>query len=204
MITISHDGPFTEAVEAIKGGGVVAYPTETFYGLAVDATNKAAVEELFRLKERSSQSPISVIVPDMDMARALIKEVPPVAERLAAMYWPGPITLVFNARAEVLPALTAGSGKIGIRISSCRPATRLSEEAGRPITATSANPCCYSAASDASEVEEYFGKKIQVLIDGGHLEPSLPSTVVDVTTEPVEIVRTGAIDSSDIFHALRV
>ena len=201
-LTIRADYPFTEAALAIRAGRVVAYPTETFYGLAVDPFNDAAIERLFTLKGRPADAPVSVIVADRVMLDLVAEEVPPGAERLMKRFWPGPLTIVFRARAGLPHRLTAGTGKVGVRIPGSPVAVKLLETAGMPLTATSANPSGRPPASTPGEVRAYFGPSLDVLIDGGALAAKAPSTVVDVTGPGVRVLREGAVAVEDITSAI--
>jgi L-threonylcarbamoyladenylate synthase len=199
---IRADYPFTEAALALAGGGVVAYPTETFYGLAVDPFDRRAVDRLFRLKGRAEGKPVSVIVADLDMLSLVADPIPPVAERLMEAFWPGPLTMVFHAAAAVPAELIAHTGRIGARISSSPVCSKLLDSARIPLTATSANPSGRPPALSADEVADYFGSDVDVLIDAGVLAPALPSTVVDVTADPPVVLREGAIPGAAIREAL--
>ena len=197
-VTIQADEAFDVAIKAIRSGGIVAYPTETSYGLAVDPSNKEAVAKLFELKGRSDKNPISLIVNDIEMARGLVKEVPPPAKQLMDRFWPGPLTIIFNAADTIPKTVTAGTGKIGLRVSSSLAATRLVTQAGVPITATSANPTGLEPAQAADQVARYFGDDIDVIIDGGILTERAASTVVDVTKDKPVIIREGKISKKDL------
>lgn len=201
-ITLNPDDPLDEAVNAFKSGGVIAFPTETFYGLGVDPFNVKAVERLFMLKGRSFNDPIPIIAGDIEMLERLVETVPPVAGALIQRYWPGPLTLVFKARADVPELLTAHTGKIGIRVSSGPHAKRLIAELGSPLTSTSANPTGRPPAVEPYEVLAYFEDSIDVLIDGGRLAAERPSTVVDVTGERPALIREGAIEAKDFSDLL--
>ncbi|MCK4846125.1 MAG: threonylcarbamoyl-AMP synthase [Deltaproteobacteria bacterium] len=197
-ITIKADEALDAAVETIKSGGIVAYPTETVFGLAVDPFNTTAVKKLFDLKGRSDNNPISLIVNDIEVVEDLVEEIPPLAEKLMKEFWPGPLTIIFKAKATLPKAITAGTGKVGLRVSSSGAAMRLAREAGSAITATSANPTGKPAATTATQVRDYFGDDIDVIIDGGRLTDTTASTVVDITTGSIAIVREGAISTKDL------
>ncbi|MEE9613621.1 MAG: L-threonylcarbamoyladenylate synthase [Thermodesulfobacteriota bacterium] len=196
--TLKPDGPFDKAVTAFKKGGVIAYPTETFYGLGVDPFNEEAVRGLFTLKGRPPENPVSVIVRDREMLRMVVEEVPPLAERLIEYFWPGPLTIILKARDVLPPTLTAGTGTVGVRESSSDTAMKLVTALGSPITATSANPSGKPPAATADEAAAYFGDGIDILIDGGKTGGGLGSTVVDATGEEIEIIREGEIPASEI------
>lgn len=187
-----------KALEVFRTGGVIAYPTETFYGLGIDPFNIEAVKRLFLLKGRPAKSPISLIIKDRLMLTELVQGVPPVAERLIKKFWPGPLTIILRAKAGLPAELLANTGKVGVRISSNPVAQRLVEELNSPITATSANPSGKEPPRSSSEVIEYFNGSIDMLIDGGVLTGRYGSTVVDITDNRVEIIREGEIPASKL------
>ena len=190
------------AREVFKRGGVIAYPTETFYGLCVDPFNEGAVERLFTLKGRTAKNPVSVIIPAVSMLEKVAVEVTPLARTLIKRFWPGPLTVIFKARSNVPPLLLGSTGKIGVRVSSSPVAKRLSETLSSPITATSANPSGSQPPASAEEVLAYFNGSIDVLIDGGRLPGRLGSTVVDATGESLAVVRAGEVPTEEILKAL--
>lgn len=190
------------AAAAFREGGVVAYPTETFYGLCADPFNPVAIERLFTLKGRPTNNPVALIIADLSMLDRLTEDVTPAAAVLIKKFWPGPLTLVMKA-APALPAtLIANSGKIGVRLSSHPLARALSELCSSPITATSANPAGRKPPASAKDVLGYFGSSLDVLIDGGKLAGRLGSTVVDVSGDKTAVLREGEIPASKIFEAL--
>jgi len=194
--------PLAPAVEALKKGGVVAYPTETFYGLAIDPFNPSAIERLFGLKGRPADNPISLIIADPTMLDSVVAEVPRVAAALMDRFWPGPLTLVLKASTKVPPSLVAGTGKVGVRLSSHPIARALSAAFKSPITATSANPSGLKPPATAQEVLDYFSGSIDVLIDAGKLQGRLGSTVVDASGVEAVVLREGEVPSSDVFKTL--
>jgi L-threonylcarbamoyladenylate synthase len=150
-IVAADEKGIAEARRLLAAGEVIAFPTETFYGLAADARNAAAVLEVFAAKGRPASSPVALIVRDLAMARALSPdELPEAATALVAKFWPGPLTLVIRAADSVSGALTAGTGTIGVRVSPHPVAAALA--ADFPITATSANPWTGPARTTAAEV----------------------------------------------------
>ncbi len=197
---ISSTDPFDEAVDALRRGLVVAYPTETFYGLAVDPFNESALKDLFSLKGRDFKEPVSVIINDVNMLDRLAGEVTPGARRLIDAFWPGPLTVLLPARSEVPDLLTAKSGPlaaIGVRVPGCAAARRLSAEFGGPVTATSANPSGQKSAGNLSEVVDYFDGRIKLIIDGtgddDALKGTLGSTVLEPKEDGIRIIREGVI-----------
>jgi len=197
-IILSPSSTFDEAVRVFKSGGVIAYPTETFYGLCVDPFNRRAVEGLFRLKGRPEKNPVSVIIKDVPMLVAVASEVPPIARDLIKRFWPGPLTIVFKAHPALPPELTGNTGRIGVRVSSNPLAARLSSELNSPITATSANPTGEKPPVAPEEVLDYFNGRVDILIDGGTLPGKTGSTVLDVTSGRVVVIREGEIPSTDL------
>jgi L-threonylcarbamoyladenylate synthase len=186
-----------EAGEVVRGGGVIAFPTETFYGLGVDPFNVPAVQRLFDLKGRSLQmSPILVLIRARHELSALVSEIAPAAERLMQACWPGPLTLVFRAAAAVPSVLTAGTGTIGVRLSACRDVQRVLEVLGGPLTGTSANRTGQPPATTAEEVERALGAAVDLIVNGGPTPGGLPSTVVDTTVNPPRVIREGRVSKA--------
>ena len=186
----------TEAVAILKGGGVIAFPTETFYGLGADAGNERAVKQIFGIKGRDFRNPIPLIIGKKEDLSGLVEDIPALAETLMTRFWPGPLTLVFEASGRVNPGLTAGTGKIGIRISSHPVATALAEALGGPITATSANLSGKKECSSAGNVLDQIGGRLDGVIDGGLTAGGQGSTILDVTCDPPRILRHGAISAA--------
>ena len=191
------------AVAALKRGEVVVFPTETLYGLGADALNEAAVEKVFRLKGRNPDNPIPVLLADREMLKALVAEVPALAEKLIASFWPGPLTLVLPARKDVPRPLLNSTGGIGVRISSEPLATGLVRALGRPLTATSANPSGKPPARTVQQAKNYFAGAIDLFIDAGELISRTGSTVVEIRANAINIIREGEIGKSELQRAVR-
>jgi L-threonylcarbamoyladenylate synthase len=189
----SEEKIISRAAEILVNGGVVAYPTETFYGLGVDATNEKAVEKIFAVKGRDFKNPISLLIGHPDEIYHLVKNIPQSAQKLMAEFWPGALTIVFSASKKVSPLLTAGTGKIGLRVSSHPIALKITETINRPLTATSANLSGAPECSLATAVVEQIGDKINAVVDGGKTPGGQTSTIIDVTCDPPVILREGAI-----------
>lgn len=194
---------FDEAKMAFKSGGVVAFPTETFYGLCVDPFDPKTIERLFSLKGRAETNPVSVIIANKEMLSRVVVDIPATALKLIDRFWPGPLTIVLKAHPDVPPPLIANTGKIGVRVPGSAVARRLSEYLASPITATSANPSGKRPPIESNEVIAYFNGEIDVLIDGGRLPGRLGSTVVDLTGVGFTIIREGEIASEAIERAIR-
>lgn len=179
--------------DIFKGGGMIAYPTETFYGIGVDPFNKSAVNKLFQLKGRSPDKPISILIKDKKMLLEVVEDIPLSAKILIKRFWPGPLTIIFNAKKTIPSVITGNTGKIGVRISSNQITQKLLEEIDSPITTTSANPSGKKSPVTADEVVGYFGDKIDLILDGGLLSGKLGSTIVDTTEEELKVIREGEI-----------
>ncbi|HCC68938.1 MAG TPA: threonylcarbamoyl-AMP synthase [Nitrospiraceae bacterium] len=182
-----------KAVDVLVKGGIIAYPTETLYGLGVRVMDKESVQRLFEIKGRPQDKPIPLIVGSLEVLKTIAEEIPPEAEKLIKEFWPGPLTLVFKAKASVSELLTAGTGTIAVRIPGESFALSLSRKIDFPITSTSANPSGATPPEVADEVSRYFGDKIDLIIDGGKTPIGKPSTIIDVTVKPWQILREGAI-----------
>lgn len=185
------DARIAAAVAALRRGEIVAYPTETFYGLGVDALDERALAGLAALKGREATKAVSVLVADAEMVATLAAEISPRARALMAEHWPGPLTLALPARAGV-PAPLVSEGFVAVRISPHPVAARLVAGLGRPLTATSANPAGAPPAATAAEVAGYFASGCLVL-DGGPTAGGLASTLARVRGDRVEVLRAGPI-----------
>jgi len=182
------------AVELLKQGQIVAFPTETYYGLAVDAKNESAVTALFNLKKRAIDKPLLLLVENISQLSHLISHVPPELKPLMEKYWPGPLTLIFPAHPLLNNKITAGTGTVGIRISSHQVAEKLVREFGGAITATSANISGMPPAKCAQEVVDMFAGDIDYVLDGGGTTAGLCSTIIGVKKSQLQVIRTGVID----------
>lgn len=185
-----------KAAEVLLSGGVVAYPTESFYGLAVDVANESAVRRLFFIKKRPLDSPILILIPSADVLDKYVKHIPPVAFKLMDEFWPGGLTMVFDARPNISFLLTGGTKKIGIRLSSHRVATLLANALKAPVSGTSANISAMPPCKTAQEVLRSLGKNVDMILDDGETSGEKGSTLIDVTVEPPRILREGMISES--------
>ncbi|GIW41715.1 MAG: hypothetical protein KatS3mg076_2292 [Candidatus Binatia bacterium] len=181
-----------EVVSVLRAGGVLVYPTETFYGLGASVESPEGVRKLVRLKVRPPEKPIAVLVSGFEMVERVADRFSAAARRLAERFWPGPLTLVLPARPHVSPLLTAGSGTIGVRWSSHALATSIVEALGAPLTTPSANPSGEPPPVRIEEARAYFGEAVDRYVDGGTLAGGSPSTVVD-PGPPLRILRPGAV-----------
>ena len=194
---LDHDA-IERAVRILRNGGLVVYPTRCLYGLGADAASPAAVEKVFAAKGRSLNQPISVICRDEDCLRSIVRSIPPRAEPIMKRYWPGSVTLVFEANAVLPAVLTAGLGKIGVRLPANPVADALVAGLGRPVTATSAN---LSGAAGCHRVEDLppaVLERVDLVLDAGPLEGGPGSTVVDVTGPVPVILREGVVSAQEL------
>jgi len=195
-------GAISRAVKVLLSGGVVAYPTESFYGLAVDATNEKAIKYLFFIKKRQPSHPVLILIPSIEILGQYVAHIPPNAQKLIELFWPGGLTLVFSAGPKVSPLLTSGTGKIAIRFSSHPIANALTQSIGLPITGTSANISNEPACRNTEEVLQSFKKGVSLVIDGGETTGKVGSTVLDITQYPPLILREGMIKESQLAEFL--
>jgi L-threonylcarbamoyladenylate synthase len=181
------------AAQALRRGEVVCLPTETTYGLAVDIRVRGALDALLKLK-RDRNTPLALIAADLAQARGLARVWPARAEQLASDYWPGPLTLIVPARAD-LPAQVVGpSGGVGVRVSAHPWARALAAAVGAPVTATSANPSGESPAVSVDEARRYFGDEVEVYLDAGPASARSVSTLVDVAEDgTTRLLRPGLL-----------
>lgn len=188
----------TRTAQAIMDGGVVVYPTETIYGLGANALEPRIVEKVYRIKERQKSNPILVLIPDRENLEEIVAGIPDVAEKLMQKFWPGPLTIVFKASPIVSPILTAGSGKLGVRLSSdsfCREVLSICRI---PITSTSANLSGEPNPDTIGIINRKVLDSVELVVDAGKLTSQTPSTVVDVTKGKVELLREGAVEFKKI------
>lgn len=182
------------AAEIIRRGGLVAFPTETVYGLGADALNASAVSRIFAAKGRPATNPLIVHVPDTAAARSLAACWPDTAERLAARWWPGPLTLVVPRRAEVPDAVTAGLEAVALRVPAHPVALALLRESQRPIAAPSANRFTQLSPTTAAHVAASLGEQVDLILDGGPTAVGIESTVVDCSGDVPVLLRPGVLD----------
>lgn len=182
-------------VRVLRKGGVIVYPTDTFYGLGADCFSPKAARKIFRLKGRDWKKPLSVVIADRDMLGRVAADIPPVFEGVADRFWPGPLTMVFHASASVPEEIHAGSGSIAVRLPDHPWLRRLIRAAGGPLTATSANPSGEGEISDPHLAARFFSGRVDCVVNGGHTPGGKPSTVLDLRDRP-RIIREGAVPAA--------
>jgi L-threonylcarbamoyladenylate synthase len=196
---LTTNSSLERAATCIREGGIVAFPTETYYGLAVDPDSQSAVSALYKIKNREADKPLLLLISEKEQLNEIVERIPPEFIPLMDKYWPGPLTLIFPAKKEVPRQLTGGTGTIGVRISSHPVANALVKKIGKPITATSANISGLQPTRKPSEVLRMFGDRLSYVIDGGETPGGLCSTVLGVHLGRCVILRSGQIDLSAEF-----
>jgi len=184
----------------LRRGGIVAFPTETYYGLAVDPFNEQALARLFRLKGRPQDKAVLCLVDSPASLGRISTGMEDIYQPLIAEFWPGPLTLLFEGVPGLSALLTCNKGKIGVRISSNPAAQALCLAAGQPITATSANLSGKRALTTAGEVDEQLGDQLDLIIDGGRTPGGLGSTIVGTDGVALTLIRQGIIEFSEVLR----
>lgn len=185
--------PVTEAADSLQRGGLVAFPTETVYGLGAHAFDSQAVERLFRAKGRPATDPVIVHVADPDRLDEVAREIPAIAHELARLFWPGPLTLILTKRSRVPDAVTAGQPTVAVRVPSHPVARLLLQTAGIAVAAPSANRFSHPSSTCAEHVLADLGDVIDVLLDGGPTPIGVESTILDLTVSPPVVRRPGGV-----------
>jgi L-threonylcarbamoyladenylate synthase len=190
-----------EVQQVMRTQGLLAVPTETYYGLAVRPTDATALQRLIEVKGRPPDKPILVLIAHRGQLAGLVESIPPAAAVLMESFWPGALTIVFPASPDLSPLLTAGTGTIGVRLSPLRTLTELLEQTG-PLTGTSANRSSDPPLDRAEDVQRMLGAAIDVILDGGQTPGGQASTVIDACDQP-RLIRDGAMSTQLIREALR-
>ena len=201
---IAFDPDIDNAVAILKRGGLVAFPTETVYGLGADASNPAAIRKLYAAKGRPAGHPVIVHLADVSQLARWARDVPPAAMKLAAKFWPGPLTLILRRAPDVSDAVTGGQDTVGLRIPSHPVAHALLTKFGGGIAAPSANRFGRVSATTAQHVKQEFGASVELVLDGGQSDVGIESTIVDVTGKRPVLLRPGHISAREIEQAVGV
>ncbi len=190
------------AASIIKRGGVVVFPARSMYGLAADSLNPDAVERIYEIKKRSADKPLLILIPaDYDISE-LVKDVPENALIIMKKFWPGLITVILEAKDHLPQRLTAGTGKIGIRMPGNPVAAFLAQHAGCPITGTSANISDMESCIRISDLPESIIESVDLVLDAGTLAGGKGSTVIDATTENIQILREGNVTAEELSQVI--
>jgi L-threonylcarbamoyladenylate synthase len=201
LLSAAQHQDLQQALLVLRQGGVVAFPTETYYGLAVDPFNSQALERLFQMKRRPAEKPILVLIDSQEHLPLLASEVPNQFHALMDRFWPGPLTLIFPAQPHLSPVLTAGTGTIGLRISSHPLARSLTALSAGAITATSANISGRPPAVTEQEVLAQFGHDLDWLLKAGSTAGGTASTIIAADQGGLRLVRQGVIPFSEVEKA---
>jgi L-threonylcarbamoyladenylate synthase len=188
----------------LQKGGIIVFPTSFLYGIGADVSNEAAIKKVFKIKKRIYSNPLSILVKDEIEVKKIARKIPPIAENLMKNFWPGKLTIIFEAKDNVSEMLTAGSKKIGIRIPEHPIAKAIVNSFENPITATSANISGNKAIYDIKDVGSNFFKNFDLVIDAGRLKGGSGSTIIDITDNDIKILREGAIKAKEIFSTIRI
>lgn len=186
------------AALALRSGGLVAFPTETVYGLGANALDPAAVRRIYQVKGRPATSPLIVHVDSVEMAKSVISEWPEPASRLAGRFWPGPLTLVLPKRPLVPAEVTAGLNTVGVRVPAHRLALELIRAAGVPLAAPSANLFTHISPTEAEHVRYGLGSAVEIVLDAGPTQVGIESTVLSLVNGRARLLRPGMITQSQI------
>jgi len=187
-----------KAADIVRRGGLIAFRTDTFYGLGADPLNALAVRRIFELKGREEGKPILVLISDVELVSSFLINTSAQFSLIAKRFWPGPLTLIGVARDELPHELTAGTRTVGIRLPAAEEVRALLRSCGGALTATSANPAGQPPARSAEEVGRYFTDGIDLVIDGGEVTATEPSTVLDLSGEIPKLIREGAISRAEL------
>lgn len=202
VLVVDPDRPdptaLSQAAALLRGGGLVAFPTETVYGLGADATDTAAVERIFRAKGRPSFNPLIVHGEDLDRVKSCVASWPELAEVLASRFWPGPLTLVLPRSTMIAPIVAAGLETVGVRIPANLVALGLIRAANRPLAAPSANRSTRISPTRSEHVIEELGDRVDLILDAGPTNLGLESTVLDLTTDAPTLLRPGLISAEQL------
>ena len=193
-----NEHQFKQAIDVLHAGGIVAFPTETYYGLGVDIDNPEAVKALFHLKKRDPDKPILVLIDERSLLSKIVAAIPKSYEELIHRFWPGPLTLLFPVASDQLVFITGSTNTIGVRLSPHPVAMELCHQWGKPLTATSANISGCQPAETADMVREIFGDEIDYILDGGKTSGGKCSTVVGLDKGKLTLVRPGRINFLNI------
>ncbi len=209
ILRVHPDEPQPDRIEYIvsclRKGGVVALPTDTFYGLAVDPVNLRAVEQIYQIKTRQKHKPLSLLIANVAQAYELARGTDPLLDKLADRFWPGPLTLIVRAGTKLPLRSTANTGNVALHVPDAAIPRAVVERLGLPITATSANLQGASECTNAASVRDQIGDRIPLIVDGGPTGRAQPTTIIDLTLGlgRWEVLREGAIPTHEIVMALQ-
>lgn len=198
MIVADDEKGRERAAGVIAHGGLIAFRTDTFYGLGVDPSNRKAIARLKDLKGRDDQKPILVVISDTAIVERFIERRTEILDAVSQEHWPGPLTIVMKAKREISDELTAGSGTIGLRLPNDERVRALVRACGGALTATSANLSGEPPARTAEEVMRAFPAGLDLIVDGGAASVDKPSTVVDLSGTNIRLIREGVVTRGEL------
>jgi len=201
-LSADEAGALQQAADILRAGGLVAFPTDTVYGLGALLRNEASIARIYTAKERPPEKAIPILLSSIEQARHLAGELSPLAEALARRFWPGPLTLVVLCGDRVPHFITSGSGAVALRSPNHPVILRLLAMLGQPLAVTSANRSGSASPLTAEEVLAQLAGRIDAVVDGGRCPGGRPSTVLSLAVEPPQLLRTGPIGSSELSEAL--
>lgn len=204
MILEQSEQTNQQTTEVVGRGGVIAFRTDTFYGLGANPFNPSAIQKIKRLKGREEHKPILVLISDRAHLPRLIPRTSPFFEQLSQKFWPGALTIIGEAAADVPNDLTAGTKTLGVRLPDDDKVRAFVESCGGMLTATSANPSGQQPARTAAEVARYFGDGLDLIVDDGRAKTDQPSTVIDARADEIKLIREGIIPWMQIQFELRM
>lgn len=195
-----------EAVQILKKGGLVVFPTETVYGLAANALDPKAIKKIFKVKGRPENKPLIILIAKLEDLPLVAEDIPKEAYTLAEKFWPGPLTLVLKTSDIIPEEITAGGGTVAVRFSSHPVALALTAELGSPITASSANLSSKPSHKTVDGILKDFknSKEIELILDAGETPIGKPSTILDLTKHPPIILREGSITKEQIAKVIKI
>lgn len=206
LLKVNPDAPEPPIVEYAAGfihrGHVIGIPTDTFYGLAADPFNLAAVEQIYRIKGRPEARALPILVVSLEQALTLARDLPPAFLQLAEKFWPGALTLIVDATHKLPLKVTANTGRVALRWPNSRVACAVVNAAGMPVTGTSANISGFAPCSSGAQVMRQLGERLPLVLDSGDTGATLASTIVDLRGEHWRVVREGAVSESEIRSVL--
>lgn len=202
LIKKASEEAFKEAGRILKAGGILAFPTDTVYGLGAVYTNDAAVKRIFAAKGRDEKKPLSILVSDPSQALLLSDEITPQAKKLMEAFWPGALTLILKKNSSVSDRISAGRDTVGIRMPDSEAALKVIEAAGAPLAAPSANLSGKRSSVSFENVKEDLYGRIDMIIDGGDCPIGLSSTIADLSGKDLRLLREGSISRGDLERVL--
>lgn len=193
-----------DIAQVLKKPGVIAYPTDTFYGLGADCFSPEEIKRIYQMKKRKAKKSIPLLIADTEEVKRIAAEIPPLFWSISSEFWPGPLTLVLKASSLLPSELLGLTQTIGVRLPAFSWLRELVKEANFPLTATSANISGEKEISHSEKIIDIFWGKVELIVDGGDTQRTQPSTVLDLTSEKPKILREGAIPTSKLKRYLSI